>query len=126
MKGRYQTHKDILHVPGEGLEQSAFEVLARYNSVDSLLQLFLTIQMITWGIKLGFVSVLKENLSEQFIKKALHFTTMSFNERPLHHIIEQLDGGTKTLSKFSSEIGKATVQDHHNSQLSNSNQFYLL
>ena len=111
MKGRYLTYRDILHATGEGLAQSAFEVLTRYNSVYSLLAIVFDNTNVNTGYKTRLCAYLERKLGRAIHKIgcALHS-----NELPLCHIIELLDGGTNTPTKFSGEIGKAAAQDHHN------------
>ena len=62
------------------------------------------------GYKTGFCACLEKKLGRAIHKIgcALHS-----NELPLRHIIEQLDCGTNTQTKFSDEIGITAVQDHH-------------
>ena len=62
------------------------------------------------GYKTGHCACLERKLGRAIHK--IGFALHS-NELPLRHIIEQLDGGANTQTKFSGEIRKAAAQDHY-------------
>ena len=104
--GEYLTHTTPTNGTGKGLATDMMEVLAEYNSLESLKALCFDGTAVNTGWKQGMVAHLERELQRKLL---LLSCMLHVNELPFRHLFDQCDGGFGTTgpNSFGGEMGKA-------------------